>query len=1097
MSYSLSVPFYTIQLKIQNGGTLTVPLTESYYVTPQGRPKMILQFFEEAFQKKVIDKGEYQKILEAHQEGIYQRGKISVPFLESKDRFSYPALELSFLYFYKKTKNGLWSVVPALGLEAFGIDEEALEKALLEAIQLEFARKKRLKSVREIIPTLWYEAQEIAKHEAKFIFYTPAELEDLRAAKKEEILPRVATEVILGKKTLFGMEDELLQLAKALGGKFNKSVVLVGKSGVGKTTLVWELARQRRKFKINSRFWESTASTMIKELTGNTGWQDNLIYLCKELTHKGDILFVRNLLELFEVGQYVGNSVSMADYLKPFLSRGELVLITECTDEEYAKIELRSPNFFSFFTIIKVEEPRENLEQIILNKVQSISKIKGVKIEHEAIEETIRLNRRFTPYSGFPGKPIRFLESILINHSGGNEAPESISRSGIIRHFCEESGMPAFMVDPLIQMKTNEVKQQFKQQLFGQNDAIDKTVNMLSTVKTALSRQGKPIASFLFVGPTGVGKTEMAKLLAEFMFGSREKMLRFDMSEYAHPNAVMRLIGESYHQDGLLTAAVRREPFAVLLFDEIEKASPLFYDFLLQILGEGRLTDSAGRLVNFCSSIIIMTSNIGASSLQTGKVSFNKSIDVEEVSQHFETAVQKHFRPELYNRIDQIIPFKPLLHDTIHFVVDRELALLKKREGILFRNLELKIEEDVIEYLGNVGYDAKYGARQLQRVIRKEIINPLAHELNLCASDDQVIVSIKIENNRPKIDLRSDPLKFELMLETLARDGNVDRASDLRRNIYGLQEGNYYIRLLSNLEQLETKKRKKKEDFWKNAQDVRQYTKLQKTKTQVEKLTKEAEQIELKLSLSIMGLELYKPEIIDSIKACEKEFLDLKQEIYRRLHPRKTSCFFIIYGFNLKPILDFYFELFRKKRFDYKAETIWYRDEYFNEKIKKTIVEEDGEDGTVLIEQMEKRQEYLFKDYLHNDVKKLMPLKKDDILCGIKIEIFDGMASLFLKPECCLQRWQLSEKDINKYIVKSSETKPEIPLEIHRKNYYGRKAGAARRVVEPNFFKDPKLEINKELDAKEHLNAVIDKLEQLFSEELNKELIGGEKLDNE
>jgi ATP-dependent Clp protease ATP-binding subunit ClpA len=385
---------------------------------------------------------------------------------------------------------------------------------------------------------------------------------------------------------------------------------------VGKTALIWEIARQSEQRGVEGRIWETTASILIKELTKQTGWQDNLSFLCQELTKTRDMLFIRNLMELFEVGKYEGNDMAIADFLRAYLSRGEITLISECTDEEMALIELRSPNYLTFFQIIRLEEPREELERIILRKVLSIAQSRKMDISEEAIREVIRLNRRFLPYSGMPGKPIRFLESLLITE----KKRSAITRQEVIRYFCEESGMPAFIIDPQVPMHAAEVRRRFNSSVFGQERAVDVVVDRITFVKTALTRTGQPIASLLFVGPTGVGKTEMAKVLAEFMFGSRDRLTRFDMSEFSSPYAVMRLIGTGYFSDGLLTSAVRREPFSVILFDEIEKAHSSFNDLLLQILSEGRLTDSQGKLVNFCSAIIIMTSNLGAAAKPADKL---------------------------------------------------------------------------------------------------------------------------------------------------------------------------------------------------------------------------------------------------------------------------------------------------------------------------------------------------------------------------------------------------------------------------------------------------------------------------------------------
>ena len=298
------------------------------------------------------------------------------------------------------------------------------------------------------------------------------------------------------------------------------------------------------------------------------------------------------------------------------------------------------------------------------------------------------------------------------------------------------------------------------------------------------------------------------------------------MSEYADPYSVMRLTGMNYGADGLLTAAVRRAPFCVLLFDEIEKAHPNFFDLLLQVLSEGRLTDSSGKLVNFCSTIIIMTSNIGAANLQGNRISLKKEIDDETVTTHFMSAVQQFFRPELFNRIDEVIPFAPLSSEVIHYVVEREIGLFKKLEGIQFRRMELKIAPRVYDHLAKLGYSPEFGARQLQRTIKEHLIIPLAQQLNLHDNEDQLIAEVKVEEEKIVIEIEADPMGLDLLLEELEKIDYADYASELRRMIAKLEEGRTFIRLLSDIEILERRKNKASKKFWDDQKSANQYLSL-------------------------------------------------------------------------------------------------------------------------------------------------------------------------------------------------------------------------------------------------------------------------------
>jgi ATP-dependent Clp protease ATP-binding subunit ClpA len=568
-----------------------------------------------------------------------------------------------------------------------------------------------------------------------------------------------------------------------------------------------------------------------------------------------------------------------------------------------------------------------------------------------------------------------------------------------------------------------------------------------------MTRTGKPIASFLFVGPTGVGKTELAKVLAKFMFGRRNRMIRFDMSEFSQPYSVMRLTGIG-RADGLLTSAVRREPFSVLLFDEIEKADGSFYDLLLQILSEGRLTDGQGKLVNFCSAIIIMTSNIGAANLQSNRIGWKKGLDASDVTTHFRSAVEKHFRPELFNRIDQIIPFEPLDEDTIRFVVEREMTLFKKLEGIQFRNLDLEVKEEVLDLLGKKGYDPKYGARKLQRTIREELMTPLSKALNLYDFDDRLTVSISVENEQVKIDLEEDIFGGDLLLEQWDKINFSDKASELRRKIFKLKEGSFYIRLLSKLDVLENEKKRQGEKFWANQQRSAQYSYYLETNSKVKKLTKTIEDYERILALACMNLETYTTDFEERLKTWENDLFNLKVEIYSRLHPNTATAFLSIYGANFEQILDFYLALAEKKDFEISGKTVWFREDYYNEGIMERVLSADEDSQEIVVK---KRHEYLKQDWNIQQKHTFKPKEKIDLLIGIELEIKGLCAFPFLKSENGLQQWEVLNEAPSLFDVRITNGRKKAPKGIHRRQYFQK--GSPRRFVDLTMVKDPKLRL--------------------------------------
>ncbi|MEL6863665.1 MAG: AAA family ATPase [Bacteroidota bacterium] len=1089
MAYTLSIPFFAFRLRLNSGGYLTSPLSDAQALRFHQSVDRIATQYAAELQGQLYKEGHLAQLMDEYHDGDFYRDRLSVDFPAANDGISHPDFELEFDYYFNRRDNGFWGIIPILGLEYFAPSFAALTMGLRESIRLEFTRKRRLFSMHRLIESIWLEVVELQQWNMRISPPTLKEQEEKEEGTKERWLPRVAQQLKVKRRVVYGREQEMEQLVNALKGQFNRNVVLVGASGVGKTAMVWELARIKKRQKIQAEIWETTASTLIKELTTDTGWQDNLSFLCRELSQEKDFLFVHNFLELFEIGQYVGNELSVAEYLRPFISRGELNLLTECTEEELARIELRSPNFLSYFQLIRLAEP-PNLEEVILKKIADLAQVRQLKIAPEAVRETLRLNRRFTPYSGMPGKPIRFLESILVNYKSPAAATKPrtaarITRSAIVQSFCEETGMPAFMVDPDIPMDPKEVNRFFKERLFGQDLAIENVVNLLASVKTALTRTGKPIASFLFVGPTGVGKTEMAKLLSEFMFNSQDRMIRFDMSEYADPYSVLRLTGESYFQDGLLTSAVRREPFCVLLFDEIEKAYPSFYDLLLQMLSEGRLTDSRGQLVNFCSSIIIMTSNIGASNLQNNRISIGQKDRTADVNEHFMGAVRKHFRPELFNRIDQVIPFAPLGKEVVRFVIDREIELFRKREGVQFRNMDLDLEEAALDYLAETGHDPRYGARQLQRSIRHQLIVPLANKLNLYDYEDKVIVKVRVQQEQLEIDISTDPLGLDLLLEELDKINFADHSSELRRQAHSLRECNLYIRLLSRLDILEMEKQEDEKAFWKNPVKAGEYSFGLQLKVDIDALIKEMEQYEEDLALACMSMAPYRPNIIDQLKDWEQRFFQLKVEMYARLNPESNLCYLAIYGTQFQRQVDFYLRLFDEMGFDFQAETIWYREAYYNEKIivQQEVLYENGQ--VTVVSQRKKREAYILAPWERHGLAFKAP-KKGDLLYGIVFQINGHGAHLYLEGESGLQKWYVSEENQATFMVQVEDKQISPPYNINRKEFY---KGNPRRIFSPTNLKDSRMKIDREVSSPEQFAMLKAQLDEQFKLKLNTNIL--------
>ncbi len=372
-------------------------------------------------------------------------------------------------------------------------------------------------------------------------------------------------------------------------------------------------------------------------------------------------------------------------------------------------------------------------KDIIVQIRQLNSEIEGLKMEAEKCERDCNLNRvAEINYSLIPEKEKQMekaSQKLQALQEKGSILQEEVTEEDIATVVSKWTGVPVTKMLQSEQQKLLKLEEQLHQRVIGQDEAVSAVANAIRRSRAGIQSENRPVGSFIFMGPTGVGKTELAKSLAEILFNDEHAMVRIDMSEYMEQHAVARLIGAppgyvGYDEGGQLTEAVRRRPYSIILFDEIEKAHPDVFNVMLQILDDGRLTDSKGRVVNFKNTIIIMTSNVGSQFIMEAS---EKKSEKTALALRLKEELVKHFRPEFLNRIDDIVTFEALSKNHLHKIVDVQLLDMQKR--LLEKGISIELTEKAKEYLSNKGFDPAFGARPLKRIIQKELLDPLAMKI--------------------------------------------------------------------------------------------------------------------------------------------------------------------------------------------------------------------------------------------------------------------------------------------------------------------------------------------------------------------------------
>ncbi len=635
---------------------------------------------------------------------------------------------------------------------------------------------------------------------------------------------------------VIGRQDEILRTMEVLSRRTKNNPVLIGEPGVGKTAIVEGLAQRIAADEVpeplqGKRLLALDLTAMLAGSKFRGEFEERIKAVVGEITsRKGEIiLFIDELHMLVGAGSGEG-AMDAANMLKPALARGELRAIGATTQDEYRTRIERDPALERRFQPVYVDQPdTKTAIEILKGLRQRYEDHHNLTITDDAIEAAATLSHRYISDRFLPDKAIDVMDEaaakVRLRRYAKN--PEAARRAARIKRLHEDEDKAALERDYETAMKLRQERLQLEKEqeaglsqdgaaeaarvtaqdaaevvakwtgvpvtniyteeaekllnlepklherVVGQDEAVNAVADAIRRSRSGMADPRRPMGSFLFLGPTGVGKTELAKALAEFIFDDEDALLRLDMSEYTEPHTVSRLYGSppgyvGYDQGGQLTEAVRRRPYQVILFDEIEKAHPEVFNSLLQILDDGRLTDGHGRTVDFRNTLVIMTSNVGTAglSLQSGPLGFRPAgREGDDKQAHMRTRImdtlKQAFRPEFLNRIDEIIIFNRLEREQLRGVVEKMLRDLRAR--LEERQIALELTDAAKDWLLDRGYDQTYGARPLRRLIQREVENALARrslakEVN---NGDRVRVDVEGSGESSKllldIEHRADP----------------------------------------------------------------------------------------------------------------------------------------------------------------------------------------------------------------------------------------------------------------------------------------------------------------------------------------------------
>lgn len=550
------------------------------------------------------------------------------------------------------------------------------------------------------------------------------------------------------------MDKTVEQVKNLMYSSDRVPIVMLGPRKVGKSTILHEAVRRyldenkEKYYPLLDNVWHVDPSRVIAGMSVVGMWQRRFESIAQfammpneKYRYRKDKLYFSNLIALFRIGKSAQNNMTLSDVLKPYLQNRQLQVILEATPEAWDIANEIDRNFTDLFKVVRIHEPNEmDTLRILTRKRLKLEKQHEFRIDTMGLKKLIELNRRFFRKEVLIGRV-----SASMHQLASKYADEAITPDKVVEEFGVQTHLHPRIADTQDTLDTEVFRSYFEEKIIGQTDVIKCLSELLSSLKAQLNDPEKPFGSFLFIGPTGVGKTHAAKILADYLFTHEDRLVRFDMNEFIDSNAVNRLVGDFSQPEGQLTAKIRYNPYCVLLFDEIEKAHEDVHNLLLQVLGEGRLTDALGRTVSFCNTVIIMTSNLGARRVRQ---EINLLGREDLATSTYQKEVMNFFRPEFINRIDQVVIFQRLEAKHIAEIAWQQIHNLLRRHGFIRRHTILNITKAALEQIAARGFDPEFGGRALKRQIEKDMTLLLAEQLVETPPQNPVIFNLLLQGQQ-------------------------------------------------------------------------------------------------------------------------------------------------------------------------------------------------------------------------------------------------------------------------------------------------------------------------------------------------------------